>query len=255
MLYELSDDAHQRIRAFRNILLSAATLIAAFMAIFVGVVAWFPQTIPFCFTPNATGGPAEPGAVTMFVCPRGSFTGPSVVSEAEDIAIIAGLGLLGGALAAAIAVRKMTGRATPYGVPTALALLKVPTGALTAVSGILLLGGGFVPGLSELDSQRQIVAYALVLGYAQQAVTCLIDDRANALLAAVPAKGGQMPATTPSVHTAPVGLGRDATTTDPLDPTPADPTPADPTPADPTPAEPITAHPTTAELETAGRSR
>lgn len=48
---------------------------------------------------------------------------------------------------------------------------KVPAGALTAVAGILLLGGEFVPGLSELDSQRQILAYALVLGYAQQPAT------------------------------------------------------------------------------------
>jgi hypothetical protein len=41
-----------------------------------------------------------------------------------------------------------TSSAAPYDVPLALALLKVPTGALTAIAGILLLGGGFVPGLS-----------------------------------------------------------------------------------------------------------
>jgi hypothetical protein len=41
----------------------------------------------------------------------------------------------------------------------ALALLKVPLGALTAVLGLLLMSGGFVPGLSALDSSAQILAW------------------------------------------------------------------------------------------------
>jgi len=80
-------------------------------------------------------------------------------------------------------------------VPLALTLLKVPTGALTAVAGILLLGGGFVPGLSELDTQRQILAYALVFGYAQQLATRYLDDRASTLLAEVPSKHNPRPQT------------------------------------------------------------
>ena len=102
--------------------------------------------------------------------------------------IVAGLGLLGGGLASAVSVRKVVRSAAPYDVPLALALLKVPTGALTAVAGILLLGGGFVPGFSELDTQRQILAYALIFGYAQQLATRYLDNRATALLAEVPSK-------------------------------------------------------------------
>ena len=64
----------------------------------------------------------------------------------------------------------------------------MPSGSLTAVAGILLLGGGFVPGLSELDTQRQILAYALVFGYAQQLATKFIDNRAQSLLDSVPSK-------------------------------------------------------------------
>ena len=105
-----------------------------------------------------------------------------------DVWIIAGLGLLGGGLASAVSVRKIASSAAPYDVPLALALLKVPTGALTALAGILLLGGGFVPGLSELDTQRQILAYALVFGYAQQLATRFLDERATTLLAEVPSK-------------------------------------------------------------------
>ena len=65
----------------------------------------------------------------------------------------------------------------------------------TAVAGILLLGGGFVPGLSDLDSQRQILAYALVFGYAQQLATQFIDKRAETLLAQVPSKHAKNPPT------------------------------------------------------------
>jgi hypothetical protein len=55
------------------------------------------------------------------------------------------------------------------------------------VTGLLLLGGNFVPGLSELDSQRQILAYALAFGYAQQLVSRLIDDRARMIVSRLPA--------------------------------------------------------------------
>ena|SRR6476659_4217296 len=54
-------------------------------------------------------------------------------------------------LASELATRNIRGTSLPYDVPLALAFLKVPMGALAAVVGILLLGGGFVPGLSELD--------------------------------------------------------------------------------------------------------
>ena len=121
--------------------------------------------------------------------------GSPLQPSGTDVWIIAGLGLLGGGLAAAVSVRNMNHGVTPYDVPLALTLLKVPTGALTAVAGILLLGGGFVPGLSELDTQRQILAYALVFGYAQQLATRYLDDRATALLAEVPSKHHPRPQT------------------------------------------------------------
>jgi hypothetical protein len=39
-----------------------------------------------------------------------------------------------------------------------------------------------------LDTQRQILAYALVFGYAQQLATRFLDERATTLLAEVPSK-------------------------------------------------------------------
>jgi hypothetical protein len=229
--YDAADQAHERIRGFRNILLSGAALIAAFMTVFVIVVSLSPSTVPFCFTPQISAPIPTPPSAALTVCPSGDLPigGTPRAPTPVDIQIVAGLGLLGGALAAAISIRKISGTSTPYGVPTALALLKVPTGALTAVTGILLLGGEFVPGLSELDSQRQILAYALVLGYAQQLATRFLDDRANSLLAALPDKKQQTsPATSvPTPPTSPppqlppsIAAATSNGTTTPASPTP-----------------------------------
>jgi hypothetical protein len=64
----------------------------------------------------------------------------------------------------------------------AVAVLKLPMGALTAFLGLLLIRAGFVPGLSALDSSEQIIAWALVLGFAQQLFTYLVDRQANDVL-------------------------------------------------------------------------
>jgi hypothetical protein len=194
--YAATDEAHANIRRFRNVLLCAAALIAAVTFWLIGKVAEHPTTVPLCFQPDITTAQAamlppdqRPGS-RRTVCPSGEQAvgdGPLQPSGA-DVWIVAGLGLLGSGLASAVSVRKMASSAAPYDVPLALALLKVPTGALTALAGILLLGGGFVPGLSELDTQRQILAYALVFGYAQQLATRFLDDRATTLLAEVPSK-------------------------------------------------------------------
>jgi hypothetical protein len=39
-------------------------------------------------------------------------------------------------------------------------------GALTALGALIPIRREFIPGLSALDSQEQILAYALVFGYA-----------------------------------------------------------------------------------------
>jgi hypothetical protein len=109
-------------------------------------------------------------------------------TDKHDILVVALLGLLGGALSAAVAIRNLNVSATPYDVSVALATLKFPLGALTAIGGLIALQGDFIPGLSELDSQGQILAYALVLGYSQQLLTGLLDKRADQLLESVPGK-------------------------------------------------------------------
>ena len=71
--------------------------------------------------------------------------------------------------------------------------MKLPAGALTAIVGLVLVHGEFVPGLSELDSQGQILAYAVVLGVAQHLFTRFVDRRAETVLNSLPSKDGPTP--------------------------------------------------------------
>ena len=180
--HEGADGSHARLRNFRNILLTASWCIAALVSVFSTVVFLQPEAVPFCFEPAASRG-ADGVEVA---CPSGD--GSDQAPGRLDVVVVALLGLLGGSLSAAVSIRNLRGTATPYDVPIALALLKVPAGALTALGALIAIQGEFIPGLSALDSQEQILAYALVFGYAQQLLTGLIDRQALGLLSAVPSK-------------------------------------------------------------------
>jgi hypothetical protein len=96
--------------------------------------------------------------------------------------------LLGGGLSGAVSIRHLQGSSTPYDIPVTLSLLKLPSGALSAIVGLLLIRGEFVPGLSQLDNQPQILAYAFLFGIAQQLVTRLVDRQAQDVLGKLPSK-------------------------------------------------------------------
>ncbi len=185
--YAAADRQHSRLRSFRNTTLRATALLSLFAGVFVLVVSIWPEAVPLCFQPG------EPAGTTY--CPSGG-AGPS----SADIVVVAGLGLLGASIAAAVAIRNLRGTSTPYDLPVALAVLKVPFGVLTALGGIIAFRGEFVPGLSSLDSQGQILAYSLLFGYAQQLLTGQIDRQAQSLLQHVPSKdtSGERPETVPA---------------------------------------------------------
>jgi hypothetical protein len=179
-----------RVRSFRNVLLVTAAVlaIAALGVAVLGIVE--PGAIPLCFQPDG-----------KVVCPTEEAPVPAKSTDIDtvlatavgpwDLALIELLGLIAAAVAGAVSLRGIKGTSTPYGLPVALALLKLPTGALTAVLGILLMRGGFVPGLSALDSSAQILAWAVVFGYAQQLFTGVVDAQAQSVLDDV---GGKSPA-------------------------------------------------------------
>jgi hypothetical protein len=172
-----------RLRSFKNVLFVTAAFLAvgAIALALLGFVA--PGKLPVCFSPDGnivcptSTGSVEPGASQ-------SVIDSAMRAQAGDwdIFLVEMIGLLAAALAAATSVRKIRGTSTPFGLPVALAVLKLPTGALTAVLGLVLMRGEFIPGLSALDTSGQIISWAVLLGYSQQVLTRLVDQRAQTVL-------------------------------------------------------------------------
>ena len=200
---------HVRLGSFRNVVVITAMLMAL-LAIGVAITGFFrPTLIPMCFAPQ------EAGEVTV-VCPThqsepfvptGQPGPPGVqvrdiddvvqaTAKPQDLIVVELVGLTAAAVATAAAIRRIKGSSERYGLPVSLAALKLPTGAITAFLGLLLMRGQFVPGLSALDTSAQILAWALVFGYAQQLFTRLVDQQGQTVLDNV--RGADRPQPAPS---------------------------------------------------------
>jgi len=207
-----TNETLKRVRSFRNLVLGASAALFVLATALALIAWWQPNAIPLCFSvqPTAsstttTGPPAAAPtpttAPTNFECPTGSSAAADDdAPTGGDVVLVELLGFVGGTLAGAVAIRRVRGTTTPFDVPVALAVLKMPFGALTALTAIVLIHGAFLPGLTSLDSQSQIVAYALVFGYAQQAITKLVDRQGQTVLGSVPSVDTQ-----PSASAAPEG--------------------------------------------------
>jgi hypothetical protein len=181
-----------QVRSFRNVLL-VTSLVMTLLAVGVAVLGMVnPAAVPLCFQPEKSGQ-------TVVVCPTQQSalvetegqSGPAdpdvddvvkATAGRADLLVVELIGLTAAAVAAATALRSIRGSSEPYGLPVALATLKLPMGAVTAFLGLLLMRGQFVPGLSALDTSAQILAWALVFGYAQQLFTRFVDQQAHTVL-------------------------------------------------------------------------
>lgn len=192
-----------RVRSFVNIVgwVAGCLAVAAVLVALMGAV--FEDMVPLCFTPYRgleVGGYVVVCPVAMNPDPKGGRD----INESEasattpaDYLVIEIVGLVAAGIAAATTLRRIRGAVTPYNVPVVLALLKLPTGALTAVLGLLLMRGSFIPGLSALDSSAQIIAWATILGYSQQLFTRFVDTQAQSVLNAVSAPNAMPPPPSP----------------------------------------------------------
>jgi hypothetical protein len=189
--YDAADQQYAHVRSFRNVLITG-TIVLSLMVLAVCLLgARYPKAIPLCFNPSSTS--TVPGVSALQkVCPTSETANPNAPPRG-DVAVVALMGVLGAALSATLAVQKLRGTSAPYSVPVSLALFKLPAGALTAIAGLLLIKGGFVPGFSQLDTQGQILAYAIVFGVAQHLVTRLVDQRADDVLSKLPSKEPPLP--------------------------------------------------------------
>jgi hypothetical protein len=207
-----------RVRSFRNVIVITTILLAA-LASAVAIVGFKnPDALPLCFQPgDVVVCPTNQRAIELR--PGETEPDPRQIELAIDQAVrgsdallIEFVGLLGASLAATTGLRRIRGTAGPYSLPVALALLKVPSGALTAFLGLQLVRAQFVPGLSALDSSAQIVAWAIVLGYAQQLFTRVVDQQAENVLTS----SGSIPRTVRSQSPSVVAVrGRTASRGDP----------------------------------------
>ena len=189
--FELTDRQHARVRSFRNVVLTASLGLTVLVVMLCLASAHAPDAFPLCFGPAPTSAPVQgpPGvACPSEESPPTPGTHPRRLPAAGDVTMVALLGMTGGGLSAAVALRKLQGSSIPYSIPVALSLLKLPAGALSAIIGLLLVRGEFIPGLSQLDNQPQILAYAFIFGIAQQVVTRLIDRQAQDIITKVPSK-------------------------------------------------------------------
>ncbi|MFF7039355.1 hypothetical protein [Streptomyces massasporeus] len=200
--YNALDDELARVRSLRNILWTATFLVLLGVA-GLAVYGWFfPQSLSMCFTPKVDPGSA--GGIDV-VCPTAEHpdeevgTPASSLAQPRDILTVEIAGLAGAALTVIASLRHIRGTDAPYMLPLASAVLKFPTGALSAFLGLLLIRGAFVPGLSDLDSRAQVLGWAAAFGAAQHLVTRLVDDRAQMTLSEV---GRSTEATTDPERTA-----------------------------------------------------
>jgi len=179
-----------RLRSFRNIL--AVTIIGLIvLAIGVAIFGWFyPTRVPLCFQPSLDNGQSVIVCPTAYSSrlPPNQMPGPELnaaVAQAAkpwDHLTVELVGLMAAAVVATIRIRKIRGSSEAPDLPVLLALLKLPMGAIIAFLGILLVRGGFIPGLSALDTPAQILSWALVFGFAQQLFTRLVDQQGQTVL-------------------------------------------------------------------------
>jgi hypothetical protein len=170
-VYAESDKENVRLRSFRNILLGA-TLGLTVLVVGFGVLGILFPSITMLF-----GDPASTAT---------TFHGCSAVSRTE-VVVIELLGLISATLVGAVAIRRMHGTSTVYGVPMASLLLKLPMGALTALAGILIIRAGLAGPLT-VAGESQVFAYALLFGASQQGFTGLVDRQTHNVLNSVSSK-------------------------------------------------------------------
>lgn len=130
-----------------------------------------PKVLQVCFHRDET--------VThpIFIC-----AGSEHVPNAYDVLVVELIGTAAAALTASFVLRNLDGTATAYSIPFALALVKLPSGAISAIIGVIFLGAGMIPGISRVLTREEVFAWAAIFGAGQQIVTRLLDAKGREVL-------------------------------------------------------------------------
>jgi hypothetical protein len=185
--YQAEEAERARVRSFTQIVVMAAGalwLIAIALGIWGALAPDVAERV--CFM-NSKG--TEGGEGMTRVCPLGESP------KAASILFLEFIGLFAAAVAGAVSLKGVRGTSGPYHVATGLIILRLPVGALTAVAGILLMSGEFLPGLTNLDTSTQVCAWAFAFGILQESVTRAVDRQGQHLIDNVKAPGSNVPDT------------------------------------------------------------
>jgi len=166
---EANGDRYANVRAFRNnlILVTFALLIVV-----MGAAIWHGANTHFLSLCTET---TKTGELTH--CLGGASSGPNGV----DVALVAGMGALGGLLAIAFSLSETDVAPTRYDPRTWQTFLKPVTGAAVAIIAVLFLQSGFLLKPST-ETQSMYLAYAVLFGFSQQLLTRFVDKRADSLI-------------------------------------------------------------------------
>ncbi len=173
------DRSYARARSFRQLLIITAFLLSAAMTTLVVVGIRWPESLPMC-----TKG-------VDAVCASG-FRGPTH----GDVALVALIGAIAAGFSAVANVSNLRPLVDPYRTPLFQGLLKVPTGAFTAVLGVLAVEQGLQASAGLPSSQGGMLFLAFVFGYSQQLVTRFVDSygaEIRSRLAGQRTRGGASP--------------------------------------------------------------
>jgi hypothetical protein len=144
-------------------------------ALIVGIIVLFIAAVSF----PIGAAYVSSGIVIIHSMPPRAF--PDTHALILSMVSIEVWGLLGGLIAATATLPRLRASRSPAGLQLAQLVLKLPAGALTALFGIVLLQSGIIPPLSTAPNSR-LAAYAVIFGFAQEALTRFIDRRAADLL-------------------------------------------------------------------------
>jgi hypothetical protein len=168
-----SDSAHAVVRRWRNLLLAVGCLVGLLTVALAVVQAFVPEFLQ--------------------LKPPGCEDRPQGCGDTVKVWQVEAVGAFGGAMAAVLALNRFSGFTDPHGLPLYQALLRVPMAAATSLLGAFLMQSGVLGALNP-QSGNELLAYALLFGYAQEPLLRLVDRQAGEVLG--PARGKNDPVTT-----------------------------------------------------------
>jgi hypothetical protein len=157
--HETTDKEHRRIRSFRNQLLGLSTVLILLAAILV----LGQNLLDVALVP-------PPNDATL--------------SATSLLALIMFFGSVGALFSAVPSLATLPETSSPFNMSRQQAILKVVTGAWSAVLGLLVLNAGLAPSAPEVTSLGGLIVLAALFGAGQEAVTRFADNKASGLLGA-----------------------------------------------------------------------